>query len=77
MTYPMLKSDLKTLQETPELQGLSFSISRIQRYMGIGYNRASHLVEAAIEKGILVRDQESEWLVKLAEQEPRANHDIR
>ncbi|MGY2573173.1 DNA translocase FtsK [Vibrio sp. C8] len=75
MTYPMLNSDLETLQKTPELQGVSFSISRIQRYMRIGYNRASHLVEAAIEKGILVRDQESEWLVRLSRK--GENHDIR
>ncbi|EOX3381149.1 DNA translocase FtsK [Vibrio cholerae] len=72
MTYPMLSSDLKALQQTPELQGVTFSISRIQRFMGIGYNRAAHLVDAALEKGILVRDNESEWLVRLVEEKSGA-----
>lgn len=68
MSYPMLSSDLKALKRTPEFQGRAFGISRIQRFMGIGYNRAAHLVDAAIEQGVLVRDQDSDWLVRLAEQ---------
>ncbi|WP_347361434.1 DNA translocase FtsK [Vibrio vulnificus] len=67
MSYPMLSSDLKTLKQTPEFQGRAFGISRIQRFMGIGYNRAAHLVDAAIKQGVLVRDQNSDWLVRLAE----------
>lgn len=66
MTYPMLENDLKRLQQCSEFKNLTFGVSRIQRVMRIGYNRAAHLVEVAIEKGILIRDTESEWLVKLA-----------
>lgn len=68
MSYPMLNSDLETLKKSPELQGRAFGISRIQRYMQIGYNRAAHLVDAAIELGVLTRDQDSDWLVRLTEQ---------
>ncbi|MFS1981362.1 hypothetical protein BCU36_020205 [Vibrio lentus] len=46
-----------------ELQGRAFGISRIQRFMGFGYNRAAHLVDAAVELGVLTRDQDSDWLV--------------
>lgn len=42
----------------------SFGISRIQRMMRIGYNRSAHLVDRAIESGVLVRDSKREWLVK-------------
>lgn len=65
MSYPMLDSDLNALKTIPEFQGESFGVSRVQRYMRIGYSRASQLVEAAVDKGILVRDINSEWLVKL------------
>ncbi|NOH71959.1 hypothetical protein F0225_11505 [Vibrio pectenicida] len=68
MSYPMLDYDLETLKNTPEFQDQSFGISRIQRFMGIGYNRASHLVDEAMEIGILVRDKECDWLVRLAKQ---------
>ncbi|EGQ9107533.1 hypothetical protein GA047_13470 [Vibrio cholerae] len=68
MSYPMLNSDLKAIQELEEFKGLTFGISRIQRVMKIGYNRAAILVEAAIEKGILVRDKDREWMVKLSEE---------
>lgn len=68
MSYPMLSSDLEILKKIPELQGRAFGISRIQRFMGIGYNRAAHLVDAAIEQGVLVRDKDSDWLVRLTKQ---------
>lgn len=67
MTYPMLENDLKRLQQCSEFKD-SFGISRVQRVMRIGYNRAAHLIEAAIEKGILTRDAENEWLVKLTKE---------
>ncbi|MDA0152195.1 hypothetical protein OH460_07775 [Vibrio sp. Makdt] len=68
MSYAMLDSDLEALKQTPELQGRAFGISRIQRFMGFGYNRAAHLVDAAVELGVLTRDQDSDWLVRLTEQ---------
>ncbi len=66
MDYPMLESDLKKLQSQEEFQSQSFGVSRVQRYLRIGYNRASSLVNTALERGILVRDEEVEWLVRLA-----------
>jgi DNA segregation ATPase FtsK/SpoIIIE-like protein len=69
MTYPMLENDLMRLQQCPDFKNDSFGISRIQRVFRIGYNRAAHLVDAAIEKGILTRDSENEWLVKLTKED--------
>ena len=69
MSYPMLDSDLEKLKSTVELHGKSFGVSRIQRYLKIGYNRAAHLVDAAIQRGVLVRDAECDWLVKLPKSE--------
>jgi DNA segregation ATPase FtsK/SpoIIIE-like protein len=46
----------------------AFSISRIQRFLGIGYERAARLVDAAIELGVLAREQDHDWLVRLTEQ---------
>lgn len=69
MTYPMLENDLKRLQQCPDFKGATFGISAIQRAMKIGYNRAAQLVEAAIEKGILTRDTDSNWLVKLTKED--------
>lgn len=54
---------LEYLKDSLSMQD-SFGISRIQRMMRIGYNRSAHLVDRAIEKGILVRDPAREWLVK-------------
>jgi DNA segregation ATPase FtsK/SpoIIIE-like protein len=64
-TYPMLKSDLEQLKIHAEFKDNSFGITRIQRYLKIGYNRACQLVDAAIEQGVLVRDSDKEYLVKL------------
>lgn len=66
MSYPMLNSDLEALKNTHEFQGKPFSITKIQRFMGIGYNRACHLVEAAIECGVLVQCQEHDGWIRLA-----------
>lgn len=69
MTYPMLENDLAALVQHPRFKNDLFGITRIQRVLRIGYNRAAHLVDAAIEKGILTRDSEREWLVKLTKED--------
>lgn len=54
---------LEYLRDSALMQD-SFGISRIQRMMRIGYNRAAILVDRAIESGVLVRDSKQERLVK-------------
>lgn len=65
-SYPMKDSDLESLKaiKVDALRSSSFSISRIQRYMRIGYNRAVLLREYALEKGVLVIDENNKHLVK-------------
>lgn len=47
---------MKALKETPEkFPDTSFGISRIQRALKLGYNRASYLQDLAIERGVLKR----------------------
>ncbi len=65
MSYPMFNSDLDKLKTSPEFQGQTFSVTRVQRYIGIGHNRATRLIESAIEQGVLVKDEHSDWLVRL------------
>ena len=45
---------LKAFASDENFKG-NFGISRIQRYLRIGYNRASYLAEAAVKEGVLVR----------------------
>lgn len=47
---------LKALKETPEkFPSEPFGVSRIQRALKLGYNRASYLKDLAIERGVLKR----------------------
>ncbi|MBV7300232.1 hypothetical protein [Enterovibrio paralichthyis] len=71
MDYSMLESDIKSLKSTPQLEGCLFGISRIQRFLGIGYNRAERLVDAAVSRGVLCRDQERVHLVRLVKDSER------
>lgn len=57
---------LKGLKDSEQFVG-SFGISRVQRLLRIGYNRAARLVDFGVELGILVRDIEKQHLVKFAE----------
>ncbi|MDA0146456.1 hypothetical protein OCT63_19705 [Vibrio sp. RW] len=65
MSCPMLERDLETLKTSPEFQDQSFGVSRIQRHIGLGYNQAQRLVDSGIEQGVLVKDEHSDWLVRL------------
>ncbi|MCG9576038.1 hypothetical protein L1D14_07275 [Vibrio tubiashii] len=67
MTYSMIETDLQRLKEHPEFQGKEFGVSRIQRHLGIGYNRASALVEEAKKRQVLTIGIESQHLLKLTE----------
>lgn len=63
--YSMLNSDLKALLEIDELKGISFGRTKVQRHLIIGYNRTCHLIDAAIEQGILIRDKECPHLFRI------------
>jgi DNA segregation ATPase FtsK/SpoIIIE-like protein len=47
-------SCLKELKSHKDFKN-GFSISRLQRHLKIGYNRASRLVDAGLTGGVLVR----------------------
>jgi len=64
-SYPMQQSDLdKLIKERNNLPDF-FGISRIQRLLGVGYNRAAYLVDFALEKNIIVRDTTKPYLLKI------------
>lgn len=54
---------LELIRNLPNMQD-SFGISQIQKMMRIGYNRAAHLVERAIDSNLLVKDPTHDYLVK-------------
>lgn len=51
-----------------ELLSSPFGISQIQRVLRFGYNRAAHLVDRAIENGILVRSDEHPYIVRFSDE---------
>lgn len=48
---PLYELAVKLMREAPEYAG----ISRIQRKLTIGYNRASRIMDAMIERGVIAR----------------------
>lgn len=59
-----------------ELLSGTFGISRIQRVLRIGYNQAAHLVDRAIESGILVRIDDYPHMARFSD-EMRKKMDIK
>ena len=59
-----------------ELLSGTFGISRIQKALRIGYNRAAHLVDRSIENGILVRPDEYPHMARFGD-EMRKKMDIK
>jgi len=45
--------------------GESYGVVHIQRKLKLGYNRASYVLELALEQGCVVKDQEKDWLFRL------------
>jgi DNA segregation ATPase FtsK/SpoIIIE-like protein len=60
-----MENELEKLKTSPDFQDQSFGVSRIQRHIGIGYTQAQRLVDSGIEQGVLVKDEHSDWLVRL------------
>lgn len=65
MSSQMQEINLEKLKTSPEFQDQSFGVSRVQRHIGLGYNQARRLVDSGIEQGVLVKDEHSDWLVRL------------
>ena len=43
----------------------SFGPTFIQRHCLVGYNQALHTIDRGVERGILIRDDVAEWLVRI------------
>ncbi|TDF41934.1 hypothetical protein EYS14_03560 [Alteromonadaceae bacterium M269] len=59
------ESDLQKLEALigdKEFIAHPVTVSRIQRHLRIGYNRACHLIENARAKGILIQDKDNPLL---------------
>jgi len=65
MSSTLLESELEKLKASPAFQNQSFGISRVQRHIGLGYNQSKQLIDSGIEQGVLVKDEHSDWLVRL------------
>lgn len=58
---------LKQLKDKSEFQE-PFGVSRLQRYLKIGYNRAARTIEAGLKDGVLVHCENTPYAVKFKNQ---------